>query len=74
MANTKETVIIKIENLSGYLQGLIKGLSKNPNEGYSVMATFEKDKAKRYEKDSEDLNEVLGTLNHNHVNFELIED
>ena len=73
MANAKETVIIKIDTLSGYLQGLIKGLSKNPNEGYSVMATFDKEKAQRYEKDSNDLNEALNTLNHNHVNFELIE-
>lgn len=73
MKKTQESIIIKIENLSGYLQGLIKGLSKNPNEGYSVMATFEKEKAKHFEQDSVELTEAVQVLTANHVNYHLVE-
>lgn len=72
MANTKETVIIKIENLSGYLQGLIKGLSKNPNEGYSVMATYDKERANKFTQGSEELETVEKILTDNHIEYSLI--
>lgn len=73
MGKTQETVIIKIALFSGYLQGLVKGLSKNPNEGYSVMATFEKEKADKFYRDSEELLAVSQILQDNHIEYDLIE-
>lgn len=64
------TVIIRITSLNGYLQGLVSGVAKSPNEGYSVMSTFEKGKAKRYQQNSEELQHDLQVLEANHVQYE----
>lgn len=71
MNKVTEKVIIKIETLGGYLQSLISGLSKNPNEGKTVMATYEVERARQFDVNSEELNEVVHVLQENHIDYRL---
>lgn len=72
MTSSKETVIVKIHNLSGYLQNLIEGVAKSPEEGHSIMVTFERGKAKEFEKGSDELAFVEKVLNHNGVQYDIL--
>lgn len=73
MENTlMQEVVIKIEVVAGYLKGLVNGVAKSPNDGQSIIATFDIGEAHRFESNSTELSNATAVLDENGYTYSLV--